>query len=125
MTANTMRCPSCQAVLKRNPAMAAGTKVKCPKCGGHFVPDEPDDAPTPPTAIQAKNGPPPIPTVHAVKAADADDLPRPRKARREDDEEDDDPPARRPRKEPAKSGSGVGLVLGLVGGGLFLLLLLG
>src|SRR4051812_47543229 len=114
MTANTMRCSACQAVLKRNPAMAPGTKAKCPKCGRALVPAEPR------TAMRAKSGPRPLPTVRAGNAAEEENRSRPRKARRADD---DDRPARRPRKAPAKSG-GLGLMLGLVGGGLFLLLLL-
>jgi S1-C subfamily serine protease len=114
MTANPMRCPACRAVLKRNPALAPGTKVKCPKCGEPFVPDET------PTAIQAKSGPPPLPTMRTGKAAEEENRSRPRKARRADDD-DNDRPARRPRKPQAQTG---GLVLGLVGGGMFLLLLL-
>ena len=42
MAVTKISCPSCMASLKSAAAIAVGTQIKCPKCGGTFgyQPDE-------------------------------------------------------------------------------------
>lgn len=111
MLARKLACPSCSARLKVEETLAAGTKIKCPKCGmGFAVPalNGHTEAPTPATpAKKARKAAPPPP-----KEEDLDE-----------DELDEEPEPKKFRKKKKKAGGGAlvwGLIIGavlLVGGG--------
>ena len=64
------QCPECTAVLKRGEPVAAGKRLRCPKCEAVFSPKElPDDeAPAKPA-----KAPPPMPVAKKVAGIDDDD----------------------------------------------------
>jgi predicted Zn finger-like uncharacterized protein len=117
-------CPSCSAQLNIRDEHA-GRAVKCPKCG-NVIPPPADSAPPPlpvPPPLPPEPVPPPLPTPDAPRP-----LAKPASARppRDRDDDDDDRPRRKPRRRndddddrsrerPAKSSSGAGMVLGIVG----------
>src|SRR5205823_14597302 len=121
MLATEHACPSCQTRLKLKPSGAAQRRIRCPKCGTVFSPDEEKSAVR--TSSEALNptitfqGTPPItkaPAKPPVKPV-ARTRPEPDV---DEDEEEDEPPARR------KSGAGmvltavlVLLLLGIIGAG--------
>ncbi len=106
--ATPIRCPECDALVKLPETLAAGKKVKCPKCGTTFLPEDADEEPPRSTAV-------------ASRSRSADAAPRAPRSRMDRDDEDDDRP-RRPRQ--AQQGMNVGLLIGcLAGVGVLLLVL--
>jgi hypothetical protein len=132
----SVTCPQCRATLKSANPIAAGKKVKCPKCARTF------EAPALEDAAAVSTAPMPVGAVAKVSDADVpevevsaedeeaprrppqedDDEPRPSKKRRRDDDEDDE---RGPSRKAKRKKGGMGWVMlggGVVGGGLLLLL---
>jgi hypothetical protein len=112
---NILVCPSCKKGLRTSAPVAAGKKIKCPACATLFAASGDGAA----AAVQAK-APPPVLTkaapvrqakaarpVDVVEEVDDFDEPSPRRRRRDSD----DRPVRR-----KKSGSMLGLIVGLCGG---------
>jgi S1-C subfamily serine protease len=123
----------------------SGKKVKCPKCGTGFVPEEDAEETAPRTAIKTKASAPVVSVRKSRRDEDdeeEDDRParkrdrareqddddedeRPARKRARDDDDDEDDAPRRKKKKKAKQANS-GLMIGLaVGGGVFALLLLG
>ena len=117
MPANTLTCPSCNATLRPKTPVAAGTRIKCPKCATVFtVPDDEaevlDPVPRRPKPKQAAIREEPEDDLEGGEILD--DEP-------EDEELEDDRPIRRKKKKPVKKGVPLWVWL-TAGGGLFLFL---
>jgi phage FluMu protein Com len=163
----TFPCTNCKKVLRSAAAPPPGKKVKCPACGGLFLPVVKDAEATEATAVSTKPSAKPAMAKTSAAAAPAkkrraeddeeaeelpkkkkrpvsdmdeddeddrpkkkrrlddedDDTPKSRKGRRDDDDEDDDDRPRKGKKK--KSGSNMGLILALAGGGVGLLVIFG
>ena len=114
---STLTCPSCNATLRPKTPVAAGTRIKCPKCTNVFaVPDEEDEAPVTPVrrpkpAARREEPEEEVPEEGEI----LDDEP-------EDDELEEERPRKKKKKRP-KPKKGVPLWVWLTGGGgVFLLL---
>jgi len=85
------QCPECEAVLKRELAVPAGKKLKCPKCSFVFLPKElPDAAAKPEPAKKAAPAPPPVPATVFVPAPPPAQAFQPAVGSKENVVEDDD-----------------------------------
>ncbi len=110
MPEETITCPSCSTTLRPKTPVAAGTRIKCPKCTTVFtVPGDEADEPAP--------RPKPKP---APRQEEPDDLEE--TSAEIDDEPEGDSPVRRKTRRPIQK-KGVPLWVWLTaGGGVFLLL---
>jgi Zn-finger nucleic acid-binding protein len=113
---STLTCPSCNATLRPKTPLAAGTRIKCPKCTNVFaVPDEEDDAPVTPVRRPKPAARREEPEEEVPESGEIlDDEP-------EDDEPEEDRPRKKKKKKPKKKGVPLWVWL-TAGGGLFLLL---
>jgi hypothetical protein len=129
----TISCPGCDKKLRFGKRPEEGKKVKCPACGKIFVPALEDEAEA--VAIQEQPSRPARSGPAARRRDEADDVdPVARRRGRDEDDDDDDGSDRsrrreeederpsRKKKTKRKAGN-KGLVIGLIGGGVFLLLL--
>jgi phage FluMu protein Com len=122
MAADFITCPSCEATLRPKVPLAAGTRIKCPKCMNVFtVPDAEEEAPAPrprPTGVKSKPAPKreePEEEV-AEEGEILDDEP-------EDEEPEEDRPRRKKKKKKPSKKKGTPLWVWLTAGaGVFLLL---
>lgn len=133
----TFACPGCKAVLKSPGAIAAGKKIRCPKCSTTFTVPGGDGAALVQEKLPAPKARVPVPPVEEedepVQEEEAEER-RPKKrlkAREEpqpDDEEDEEEEERRPKKRLKRKKKKadnlkvtlivVGIVVGLIGIGL-------
>jgi predicted Zn finger-like uncharacterized protein len=101
-------CPECRGAMKLPAVPPAGKRVRCPRCKTVFVP------------------PAPVVTAEVVpvgQAAEEETFQPGPPVHRPPVEEADDVTEVRPRRRRRQSGPSIGLILGLVAGGVFLLLL--
>jgi hypothetical protein len=116
-------CPGCEEKVKVKDS-AAGTKIRCPECGGTIkVPAAKNE-----TSVASKPAKKPRPV------DDDEESPPVKKSRKPADDEGDEKPKKKSRKadpddeedteEKPKKKSNTGMILGIVGGGLLLVLLL-
>src|SRR5256885_902994 len=54
MAASSLKCPECSVVLKLSAPVAAGKKIRCPKCQTSFLPDSGIQPDTPVKATPRK-----------------------------------------------------------------------
>lgn len=112
MATPTTRCPECRTILKTAAPIPAGKKLKCPKCGIAFHPDDPAE-PAPSTDIQLPGTAEPTIKKRPYRDEDDDDArPARRSSRRRDHDDDDD--RRRPERTRKQAEGGSGVVIALV-----------
>src|SRR5665213_3410609 len=102
MSAEIITCPACNATLRPKVALAAGSRIKCPKCMNVFVvPDTEEEAPAPrskPAGVRPKPAP---------KQEEPDDLEETSEEDEViDDEPEDDRPARKKKKKKPRKKKG-------------------
>ncbi len=105
----TFPCTNCKKVLRSAAAPPAGKKVKCPACGGLFMPMFKDPEETEATAVSTKPSAKPAMAKSKPEAAPAkrrdddneesEELPRKKKRPVADMDEDDDDRPRRKRRD--------------------------
>jgi hypothetical protein len=122
MAATTVTCPSCNATLKPKTPVAAGTRIKCPKCTKVFaVPADAEDAPVPKPAGQRPAVPRPKPAARREEPDDLEEITEDFDDEPLDDEEEEARPIKRKKKKLKKKGVPLWVWL-TAGGGLFLFL---
>src|SRR5882724_956789 len=86
MLARKLACPSCSVRLKVEETLAAGTVIKCPKCGKGFPVPGANGAPPKPkalAAVRARNVAPPPETLEEEEPEEeVEEQPAPRKFRK-------------------------------------------
>jgi phage FluMu protein Com len=122
MAATTVTCPSCNATLKPKTPVAAGTRIKCPKCTTVFaVPADADDAPVPKPVAPRPAAPRPKPAARREEPDDLEEITEDIDDEPLDDEEEEERPIKRKKKKLKKKGVPLWVWL-TAGGGLFLFL---
>jgi hypothetical protein len=125
-------CPSCSAKLNA-PDIAAGKKVKCPRCQGLMIVPQPEPEPMAFEVVDEEPARPAAPTPARTKAparvkADVeldDEDERPRKKTRVVVDDDDDDEDDRPRKKKKKADADNSMLIRNIVGGVLLVILLG
>jgi hypothetical protein len=129
-----LTCPSCNTVLKLSVPVAAGKKIKCPRCAAVFPMAAEEEVEARVTATKPAPAKAPAPSARTSPPSDASAFqkearapaakPRLERVSTVEPEDDEDRPRRSATKGRTKK-SNAPLVWGLVGGGVGLLLLAG
>src|SRR5262249_7108153 len=101
MSTTIVVCPECQAKLKVTVPVAAGKKIRCPKCQTPIaMPSEEEESPRQ-QALTARSPIPPARTTRTVNENEDEVLPSRRGARRHPERDEDEEPrsGRRPVRE--------------------------
>ena len=131
MPGSAFTCPQCRTTMRSANPIAAGTRIKCPKCATIFTAAADDGEGASPSRSRTFAGPSlPFPGPDRGFLRRNDQVPdRPR--RREEvpyaevANDDDDKPRRRSGERRKQGSSHTGLIIGLVAGGFGLLLTTG
>jgi ribosomal protein S27E len=115
MSTEIITCPSCSTTLRPKVPVAAGTRIKCPKCTNVFtVPDDASSA-SQPAALKPK--------AQREEPDDREEITEELDDQPTDDELEDDRPARKKKKKKPSKKKGTPLWVWLTAGaGVFLLL---